>query len=147
MIIIPDANSVISALIKKGKALDLFEWNDFTKEINLTAPEYLSIEIRNNLPLIMGKSTLSEFEVIWLLEKIESQIEFIHFSKFEKFIPKAIKISPPDDFQYVALALFLKSKGIDARILSNDKELLEALTKSEIKGVTLHGLLKEIKLV
>jgi len=53
MIIIPDANSIMSALIKKGKALDLFEWNDFNKEIKFIAPENLSIEIRRNISLIL----------------------------------------------------------------------------------------------
>ncbi|MCX8000563.1 MAG: hypothetical protein N3A69_16695, partial [Leptospiraceae bacterium] len=42
------------------------------------------------------------------------------------------KFSPPDDFPYVALALKIKSFGLDVAIWSNDNELKEAL-KNRIK--------------
>lgn len=147
MIIVPDANSIISALIKRGKALDLFEWNDFNREIKFVAPENLSIEVRQNMSSIVEKSDLLESEVVELLSKIESQIEFIPSSKFEEFLKLAIKFSPMDDFPYVALALFLKSEGKDPIILSNDKELLRSLSKLDIKGLSMHELLKKFKLV
>lgn len=147
MIIIPDANFVISALIKNGKSLELFEWNDFNKEIKFVAPESLSIEVRNNISSIVNKSGLSLNEVIKLLEKIELQIEFIPISKFEKFLVQAIKNSPPNDFPYVALSLFLKSNGKDPIILSNDKELLNSLSKINVKGTSIHDLLFKLKLI
>ena len=147
MIIIPDSNALISALVKKGKILELFEWNDFRKEIIFMAPEYLSSEIGRNIAKIKLKSKLSEIELNSILNKIKSQIEFVPFKKFELFVPRAMKISPPNDFPYVALALFLKSLGQNARILSNDKLLLESLLMTDIGGVTMHDLLKEIKLV
>ena|SRR3989338_10865814 len=107
MIHIPDANFIISALIKRGKVLELFEWNDIKKELTFVAPEYLSSQIKQNFPMIKAKSKLSESELIELLNKIELQIDFVPLSKFKSFIPKALEISPPDDFPYVALALFL----------------------------------------
>jgi len=147
MIIIPDANSVISALIKKGRALDLFEWNDFNKEIKFVAPENLSLEIRRNISSILKKSALSELEITELLDKIESGIEFIPASKFEKFLPQALKVSPPNDFPYIALALFLKTEGKEPTILSNDKDLLKSLSKVNVKGISLHKLLSELSLL
>ena len=147
MLVIPDANSIISALIKKGKALELFEWNDFSKEIKFVAPENLSIEVRNNLSLIVKKTGVSETELVELLNKIESQIEFIPASKFEKFLPSAIKISPPNDFPYIALALSLQSKGKLPIILSNDKDLLKSLSDLPIRGVSIHSLLLQLKLI
>ena len=146
MIVIPDANSIISALIKRGKALELFEWNDFNKEIKFVAPENLSIEIRNNMPLIFKKSELFESDIFWMLNKIESQIEFIPTSKFEVFIKQAVKVSPPNDFPYIALALFLKSEGKTPIVLSNDKKLLEILSEMQIEGLSMHDLLRELKL-
>jgi len=147
MIHIPDANFIISALIKRGKVLELFEWNDIKKELTFVAPEYLSSQIKQNFPMIKAKSKLSESELIELLNKIELQIDFVPLSKFKSFIPKALEISPPDDFPYVALALFLESEGHSVRVLSNDKPLLKSLSKIEIKGITMHDLLRELKLV
>lgn len=48
---------------------------------------------------------------------------------------EAKKISPPDDFPYVALALKVKSLGLNVAIWSNDKELKEAL-KNKIDVLT-----------
>jgi len=58
MIVIPDSNALISALVKKGKSLELFEWNDFRKEIRFIAPEYLSSEIERNITGIKLKSVM-----------------------------------------------------------------------------------------
>lgn len=147
MILIPDSNVLISALIRRGKTFELFEWNDLTGTLNFIAPEYLSSEITRNFSNIEKKSKLSKSEFKEVFDKIESQIEFVPLSKFSSFIPKALKISPPNDFPYIALALFLKSQGRNARVLSNDKDLLRALAKLDIGHLSIHELLKEIKLV
>jgi predicted nucleic acid-binding protein len=147
MLIIPDANAILSALIKKGKAFDLFEWNDFREELKFIAPENLSSEIKRNLPEIKSRSKLSKSEFEDVFNKIESQIEFIPMSKFSDFISEAMKLSPPNDFPYVALSLFLKSKRQDPIILSNDKELLGSLSKHDIKGLPIHELLRKLSLV
>ena len=147
MIIIPDANFVISAIVKRGKAFELFEWNDFLKEIRFIAPEHLSTEIRRNLPEIVEKTKLSESEILEVLDKIESQIEFVPFSKLKRTISRAFRINSSDDFIYVALALLFKFDEVDARVLSNDKDLLESLSKIGAKGISIHELLRELKLV
>ena len=147
MILIPDSNVLISALIKKGKTFELFEWNDLTGMLNFIAPEHLSSEIMNNSSNIEKRSKLSKLEFKEILDKIELQIEFVPLSKFRSFIQQALKVSPPNDFPYIALALFLKSQGQKARVLSNDKDLLRALSKLKIGYLPIHELLRELKLI
>ena len=147
MIIIPDANFIISALVKRGKAFEIFEWNDFIKEIRFIAPEHLSTEVRRNMPFIAEKTKLSESEILEVLDKIESQIEFVPFSKLKRFVSRAFRITSSDDFMYVALALLLKFELGESRVLTNDKNLLEWLVNAGVKGVTMHELLHELKLV
>lgn len=48
---------------------------------------------------------------------------------------EAKKISPPDDFPYVVLALKIKSLGLKVAIWSNDKGLKEVL-KGKVDVVT-----------
>jgi predicted nucleic acid-binding protein len=147
MIVIPDANVIISALIKRGETSELFRWNDLTEKIRFAAPESLSLEVRRNILSIEEKTGLSESDIIKLLEKIESQIEFVPLSTFEAFIKPAMKVSPPNDFPYIALALFLKSKGNQPIVLSNDKDLLKALSKVNVESISIHELLFKLKLV
>ncbi len=145
--LIVDANVVLSSLVSKGKTLDLFAWNSLNKKLEFVAPEHLIAEIESNLPEIKRRSKLSEEEFLEVLFLIKEQIKFIPESKFSKFLPKALEISPPNDFPYIALDIFFKSSGYEVRILSNDKDLLEALKKTEIKGITIHGLLKELRFI
>lgn len=147
MILIPDSNVLISALIKRGKTFELFEWNDLTGMMNFIAPEHLSSEIMRNSSDIEKRSKLSKLEFKKILDKIELQIEFVPLSKFRSFIPQALKVSPPNDFPYIALALFFKAQGQDVRVLSNDKDLLGALSKLKIGHLSIHELLRELKLV
>ena len=145
--LIPDANAVLSALVSKGKTFELFAWNSLYKRLELVAPEHLILEIESNLPEIKQRSKLSEHELKEILDLIEEQIDFIPESKFSEFLSKAYEVSPPNDFPYIALAMFFKSSGYDVRILSNDKDLLDALKKIGLKGITMHDLLRELKLV
>lgn len=147
MVLIVDANPVLSALIAKGKAFDLFAWNNLKKKLKLTAPEHLAAEICNNLPEIQQRSKLSKEEFDDVLAMIESQIDFIPESKFIKFLPKALETSPPNDFPYVALSMYFKSVGYKVRVLSNDKDLLKSLSGIGIEGITIHKLLNELGLV
>mgnify|MGYP005671455459 CR=1 FL=1 len=122
-------------------------WNSLYKRLELVAPEHLILEIESNLPEIKQRSKLSEHELKEILDLIEEQIDFIPESKFSEFLSKAYEVSPPNDFPYIALAMFFKSSGYDVRILSNDKDLLDALKKIGLKGITIHDLLRELKLV
>lgn len=134
-------------MVKRGKAFELFEWNEIKHELRFVAPEHLSNEIRQNISIIRSKSKLTESEIKELLNKIESQIEYVPLSKFKDFIQKSLKISPPNDFPYVALYLFLKSSGHNSVILSNDKTLLKSLSENNIDGMSIHELLRVLKLI
>ena len=102
--------------------------------------------IEIDIPAKKVELKISEHELKEILDLIEEQIDFIPESKFSEFLSKAYEVSPPNDFPYIALAMFFKSSGYDVRILSNDKDLLDALKKIGLKGITMHDLLRELKL-
>jgi predicted nucleic acid-binding protein len=58
---------------------------------------------------------------------LQREIKFVSHFTFSEFLEEAKKISPTDDFPYVALALKIKSLGLKVAIWSNDKELKTAL--------------------
>lgn len=116
MELVVDANIVISALISSsGETRHLL----FHEEIHLFAPEYLLKEIGKHKKEILHKSKLTDIDLEKALDLVCLRIEFVPFSKFEKYIPRAKEISPdPDDIEYVALALKLNHP-----LWSNDKRL------------------------
>lgn len=115
MLLVVDANIVISALIARASTLELL----FSKEIELVAPDLLFTEVDKYKNLILTKSGLAEEEVNTLMVSIMSKIRIMEFFSFEGFFEKAKEISPdPEDIQYFALALKL-----DAAIWSNEKRL------------------------
>ena len=64
---------------------------------------------------------------------------------FSEFLEKAKEISPEEDFPYVALALKLKSLGLDVRIWSNDKELKKAL-EGRIEVLSTKEILEKLRI-
>lgn len=113
-----DANIFMSALIAtEGKTFDLI----FNDRIKLFSVEKLLVELEEHKEEILTKSGLSEYDFEVFLSLVSSEIEFVSYSEFEKFIPEAEKITPDqDDTEYFALALKLK-----CGIWSNDKRLKE----------------------
>jgi len=145
MILIVDANIFFSALISKGKTFRIFAINSVTETFELLAPEFLIEEIEEHKKEILSKSKLSSSEIEKALKLLQKEIKFVSPSAFSEFLEEAKKISPPDDFPYVALALKIKSLGLKVAIWSNDKKLKEALknkidvfTTSEVFDI-LHG--------
>jgi len=137
MLLIVDANIVLSALVFKGKTGEIFEENKVFGMLELNAPEYLLEQIEDNALEIMKKSKLTLEDFKSVLGFVTSQIRFIEEDKFSEFLHEAEKISPYKDFPYVALALSFKSKGRDAPIWSNDKDLAKV---PEIKVISTHEL-------
>ena len=132
MELIIDANVLMSALVATtGKTYDLI----FNERINLFSPEFLLEEFEKHKDEILDKSGLNESDFKLFLSLISSKIEFVSKSEFEKFIPKAKKITPyPDDTEYFALALKLRMP-----IWSNDKRLKQ---QDKIKVYSTTDLLK-----
>lgn len=115
MLLVVDANIIISALIARTSTLELL----FSKEIEIAAPDLLFTEVSKYKNLILSKSGLAEEEFNTLMVSVMSKIRIMEFSSFEGFFEKAKEISPdPEDVQYFALALKL-----DAAIWSNEKRL------------------------
>jgi len=127
MLLVVDANIVFSALIREGITLKLFEFNSIFEIFELVAPEFIWDEIGRHKEEIIRKSKLSERELETVLEFIRSEVRIVPEEYFSEFLKEAKEISPAEDFPYVALALKLKSLGLEAKIWSNDKKLKKAL--------------------
>jgi len=127
MILVIDANVIFSALIRKSLTLKLLEFNKIFKIFELVAPEYLIEEIKEHEEEIINKSELRKEDLEKVMNFIFSGIRIIPEESFSEFLEEAKKISTPNDFPYVALALKLKSLGLEIKIWSNDKKLKKAL--------------------
>ena len=145
MLLVVDANVVFSALIREGSTLRLLEFNSIFKIIELVAPEFLWDEIEEHKEEIIKKSKLSEEELEKVLGFIMSEIKAIPEEYFSEFLEETKDISPEDDFPYVALALKLKSIGLEAKIWSNDKELKEIL-EGRVEVLSTKEILERLKI-
>ncbi len=116
MELVVDANVVISGIITlAGKTSDLL----FSEELTLFSPEFLKGEFEKYKPEILIKSGLTEVEFDLAISLVFSQIIFIPFSDFRKFIKMAGESCPdPNDTEYFALALKL-----GCSVWSDDKTL------------------------
>ncbi|MEM2087552.1 MAG: PIN domain-containing protein [Thermoproteota archaeon] len=132
MFLIVDANVFFSALISKGRTFRLFEFNSLIKLFELVAPEFLKDELKEHIEEVVDKSKLTKAELERVFELLQKEVSFIPSSIFSEFLEESKKISPTDDFPYVALALKIKSLGLEVAIWSNDNELKEAL-RNKIK--------------
>ena len=145
MLLVVDANVVFSALIKEGSTLRLLEFNSIFKIFELVAPEFIWDEIEEHKDEIIEKSKLAEEGLRKVLEFIRSEIKTIPAEYFSEFLKEAKEISPEEDFPYVALALKLKSLGLEAKIWSNDKELKEAL-RGRIEVLSTKEILERLRI-
>src|SRR3989344_7676674 len=114
MLIVVDANELFSAIIAKGKTLNLF----FDRRLERVSPKFILGEFREHKSEIMEKSGLNEEDLSSFLILLTPKIEFFKTEDFVKFLDEAKEISPdPDDAEYFALALKL-----NCPIWSEDKE-------------------------
>lgn len=119
MLLVVDANVVISALASKGVSRKVFLLNSLSKRIELIAPELLFKEVNKRKESLIKEVGISEEEFDKVLRFLIKNIDFIPASEFVKFLPKANEICPdPDNVEYVALAL-----AFDCGIFSGDPDL------------------------
>lgn len=123
MLLVIDANVVISSLINKGTTFTVFKYNASIKHCEFIAPEFLLSEI--NMEKIQSLTKLSKEDIEKTFSLITEQIEFIPFSKFSDKLPAAMNINFKDS-PYLALALTYKCP-----IFSGDKGL-KRQTKVEV---------------
>ena len=115
MLLVVDANVIISSLINKGETFKVFKHNNSLKRFTFIAPEFLLAE--TDIKKISEKTHLSKNEVEQTFSAILEQIECIPFSKFSDTFREAILINLKDS-PYLALALQYKCP-----IFSGDKGL------------------------
>ena len=119
MLLVVDANSVFSALIRRGKPFEVFEANKMFKTFEFVAPEFLFFEIGKKMDKILLHTSLSNEELSEVFSFIKGEINLVSFSEFSDMIPEAIALNFKDS-PYLALALKL-----NCPILSGDKGLKE----------------------
>jgi len=115
MKLVVDANVLFSALIKDSMTRKLF----FEERLEIYAPEYLFEEFEEHKMEIMQKAHRGESEFWEVVDILKSRMSVVTVSEFEKFMEKALKVSPDkDDAIYFAAAL-----AIGGAIWSNDRRL------------------------
>jgi len=115
MLLVVDANVVISSLINKGTTFQVFKHNARTKQCHFIAPAFLLSEV--NMEKVIQLSNLSKQNIDTILSLITEQIQFISFSTFSKHFSQAMEINFKDS-AYLALAM-----RYDCAIFSGDKGL------------------------
>jgi len=134
MIIVIDANIIISALVKDGKSAELL----VNPNLQLHAPEFIMEEVNKYRDEILEKTyrTLESFSLI--LSDILLLVKIIPKSDFEEYIDEVILFSPDEkDKTYLALALKL-----NCPIWSNDKKLKE---QNRVKIYSTEEIIEKLK--
>ncbi len=117
MIVVVDANPLISLLIRPGKPFDLL----LQEDLELVAPAWLFEEIEKYKEVVYQKSGLEQNEVAIFLSLLKKRIRVVEEHEFVSFRERAEKICPDEkDVPYFALALYLR-----CALWSNDKRLKE----------------------
>lgn len=128
-----DANSLFSALLRKGKSRKIW----FDPVVELYAPYFLLKEFQKYSSFLQKKFLGNAKEFRLLSKKLLSQVFFIQDNELKPYLPAAASLSDdPKDWLYLACAL-----KEDTIIWSNDKEFKK---QSRIKIKTTGEMIKEI---
>lgn len=124
MLVVVDANVLCSALLAKGRTVDIL----FSEQIEVIAPELLLIELERHKDELLEKTKLSNADFNELLALFKKNIKIIPDSEFKDFLYEANELLKPHtkDTEYVALAL-----KFDCLLWSKEK-LLKKLKKIEV---------------
>jgi predicted nucleic acid-binding protein len=121
VIIVVDANVVISALVAKGVSYRVFLLNFLLNKFDFIAPEFLWREVEKHKAMLLEETKLSPDEFDEILDFLKEEIVIVPARDFIKFLPEAEKVSPdPKDKQYFALAI-----AFNCGIFSGDLKLKE----------------------
>ncbi len=106
MFVVVDTNKVLSSLLTKGRAFDVFLVNSSLRRLEFIAPEFLFFEVSKHLDEIVERSKLSKGELEKIFSFIKNEIEFIPFKEFNKYADEALELVPhKKDVQYFALGI------------------------------------------
>ncbi|MBI2647260.1 hypothetical protein HYW99_02180 [Candidatus Woesearchaeota archaeon] len=125
MLLVVDANSVFSALVRRGKPFEVFESNKVFNVFEFVAPEFLFFELGKRLDKLLSQSKLTKEELSTIFSFVKGEINLIPSSEFLDKMLEAMELNFKDA-PYLALALKL-----NCSILSGDKKLKEQ-TKVEV---------------
>ena len=134
MILVVDANSVISALIKNNWARRVIVSDTF----DLVSPEFLTEELEKNNAYMIKKTGMPKGDLNLLLLLLLKHIHIIPKEEYEGRMTEAESLMEKDlkDVPYVAVYLALKCDGI----WTNDKHY----DKNELRVFKTESLLKLI---
>ena len=108
MLLIVDANVVLSALIPGSKSIDLLTKLEKTG-YKFFSPEFLLEEVNKNIPSLVKTSGLTREELQAAFTLLLKRIEIISKSEYEEFLLEAKRVSPDvKDVPYFALAIKMK---------------------------------------
>lgn len=130
MLVVVDANVLCSALLAKGKTVDLL----FSLHIKPIAPELLFIELERHKNELLQKSKLSEADFNELLVLFKKKIRVIPSNEFEDCLQEANELLKPHtkDTEYVALALKFKCPLWSKEKLLKNLGCIEVLDADEV---------------
>jgi len=135
MLVVVDANIIISLMIAEGSKHKLF----FSEHIEAKSPDILLFEIGKYWDEISERSRLSEDNLGVEFSVVRMQIDTSSLKELSKWLKRGAEVSPdPDDAEYFALALKL-----NCPIWSEDKLLKE---QSEVKVFNTKELIEELGL-
>lgn len=104
MLVIIDANVLISILLSSSKKQDLL----FSDKIEVVSPDFILFELGRNWKEISEKSNIAEKELELALFLVREQIETYSLKDFSDKMLEAKEICPhKKDVEYFALALKL----------------------------------------
>ncbi len=110
MMIVIDANAVISALLKNGKSRQIIVSGKFT----FVAPDYISEEVHKHKKEIAERAGISEGEVELLTILLFRRIMIVPSSEYKDKLAQAVRLMKDNlkDVPYTACYLALKCEGI-----------------------------------
>ena len=120
MMLVVDANIIVSCLLKKAVTFDVFLLNSVLKKLEFGAPEFLWIEVGEHKEELLKETKLPKDEFDEVMEFLVEEITIVPGSQFLEFISKAKQhlSEHSKDVPYLALALKL-----NCPIFSGDKTL------------------------
>ncbi len=103
MLIVVDANVLCSALLARGRTLDLL----FSDALEPIAPELLFVEVERHSGELLEKTKMPQQEFSIVLSALKRRIRTVPMQEFSGRLPAAGKMlgTHSKDAQYVALAL------------------------------------------
>ena len=121
MIIVVDANVVVSSLIAKGVPFNIFLLNRLLKKFEFVAPEFMLTEFEKHKERLLKEAKLPKDEFNELAKFLFEEINLVPASQFSELLPpaRASLTTHQKDAPYLALALKLKCP-----IFSGDKTLI-----------------------